>query len=374
MIRKSDVQWWTLEAKKHPESAPGIIEELAKRLIELDAENERLRNEIIHLQQRTPPEVKDTQLESLRRKVEALQDLVKSQTPSEPCVVFLSDQLKATRIPLSRAQETIRKSRPVLDGRAMLELRCMLLAQPGDELLLLTSLGHGLKLLAAEVPPVGEQKSWPNGESVELAAGERLAAAAAVGKPPRFWTVATRRGYVQRFVRVSFNQGIARKSQLVKSPLRNDEPVTLVNGDRGDLLLITRFGQGVRFSQLTIEAQGSVALDLEPDDQIVAGLTVPTDTDITIVTASGYAVRYDTASLKPRARPGGKGKPLIRAHDVLCAFPYVPQMQLLCLTYAGNLILIPVGELPYQQRVGKGTLLHDMRHSPAAAVVLLGAF
>ena len=34
MIRKSDIQWWVLEAKKHPESAPTIIEELAKRLTE----------------------------------------------------------------------------------------------------------------------------------------------------------------------------------------------------------------------------------------------------------------------------------------------------------------------------------------------------
>jgi len=30
MIRKGDIQWWVLEAKKHPESAPTIIEELAK--------------------------------------------------------------------------------------------------------------------------------------------------------------------------------------------------------------------------------------------------------------------------------------------------------------------------------------------------------
>lgn len=44
MIRKGDVQWWVLEAKKHPQSVPTIIEELAKRLAELDAENERLRD------------------------------------------------------------------------------------------------------------------------------------------------------------------------------------------------------------------------------------------------------------------------------------------------------------------------------------------
>ena len=49
MIRQSDVQWWVLEAQKHPESAPSIIKELAARLIELDQENERLRDDLIRL-------------------------------------------------------------------------------------------------------------------------------------------------------------------------------------------------------------------------------------------------------------------------------------------------------------------------------------
>ncbi|MCK4315768.1 MAG: hypothetical protein KAX24_08355, partial [Anaerolineae bacterium] len=57
MIRKSDVQWWVLEAKKHPESAPAIIKELAKRLVELDTENEHLREKIIRLQRRAPAAV-----------------------------------------------------------------------------------------------------------------------------------------------------------------------------------------------------------------------------------------------------------------------------------------------------------------------------
>ena len=54
MIRESDVQWWILEAKEHPEATPQIIEELAKRLIELDTENEQLRATLIRLQQHAP--------------------------------------------------------------------------------------------------------------------------------------------------------------------------------------------------------------------------------------------------------------------------------------------------------------------------------
>ncbi|MEA3340707.1 MAG: hypothetical protein U9R15_12125 [Chloroflexota bacterium] len=41
MTSKDDVKWWGLEAKKHPESVATIIEELARRLIELDVWAER---------------------------------------------------------------------------------------------------------------------------------------------------------------------------------------------------------------------------------------------------------------------------------------------------------------------------------------------
>ena len=56
---------------------------------------------------------------------------------------------------------------------------------------------------------------------------------------------------------------------------------------------------------------------------------------------------------------------------MLSAFPYVPETRLLWLTYAGNLVLVSVEDLPLQQRVGKGTLMHDLRRDPAAAAILV---
>ncbi len=372
MIRKSDVQWWVLEARKHPESATEIIEELARRLIELDEENERLRDEIVRWQQRTPPAAaSSSEVQALQRKVETLQSLLDGEQTTEACLVLISERLQSARLPLSQAQQMAHDGQSALDKRALLSLWGLLLAQPQQELLLLTSQERGLKATLADVPLLIPEGDWPTSEGQGLTAGERLTAAAVVGELPRFWTVATRHGYVQRFVRVAFDRQLAQGTPVVRTPLRNDVPVAIVNGDRGDVLLVTRWGKAVRFSQRVIESQGSIALTLDADDEIVAALALPQDTEILIVTASGYAMRRDMAQLAARSRPGGTGKTLINAHDVLAVFPYLAQAWLVYLTYAGRLLFVSTADIPRQERVSRGIKTHDLRPDPAVAVALV---
>jgi len=378
MIRKGDVQWWMLEAKKHPESAPTIIAELAKRLTELDAENEQLRDKIIRLQRRTPAAADSAEVNSLRRKVATLQGLLNSladgEASTEPSVVFLSDQLQSARMSLSQVQRLAHEGRPALGSRALLGRRCwLLLARPHDELLLLTNQGRGLKVLPSDLPSLVEGGDWPITEGQGVAVDERLTAAVAVAELPRFWTVVTRRGYVRQFIRIGFDRKLAQGDQLVESPFHNDEPVAIVNGDRGDLLLLTRWGKGVRFPQRAIAGQGSLALELDPDDGIVTALPLLSDTEILIVTASGYAARRDTARplFKARSRPGGAGKTIIQAYDVLGVFPYEPQARLLYLTYSGKLAFVSTAGISLHKRSRKGTQVHDFGRDPAVAVAFV---
>jgi len=141
-----------------------------------------------------------------------------------------------------------------------------------------------------------------------------------------------------------------------------------VSGDKGDLLLVTRWGKGVRFPQRAIAGPGSVALELDADDEVVAALPLTSDSVVLIVTASGHVGRLDTARFEGRVRPGGAGKPLIQAYDVLGAFPCEPQARLLYLTYSGKLVLVSTDNIPVYERTGKGTLVRDLGRDPAVAV------
>ncbi|MCP4535706.1 MAG: hypothetical protein GY832_01000 [Chloroflexi bacterium] len=371
MIRKDDAKWWVLEAKKHPESASNIIEELAQRLVELDTERERLRDEVIRLQRRAPAVITDSvEVNALQRKVETLQTILDSKTSTEPSVVLLTDQLQLARMMLSQVQQLAREERP-LPGKSPSRLGRLLLARLDAELLLLTSQGRGYKVPLADVSPLVEGSNWPAAEGPKLSSGEWLTAAATVTTPPRFWTIITRRGFVRQFLRIRFDRQLAQGDRLIESPIRNDVPVAIVNGDEGDLLVLTRWGKGVRFSQRVIEGQGSMALELDPDDEVVAALPLPSDTQILVVTASGFAVWRDTTQFKARSKPGSTGKGLIQAFDVLGVFPREPDAHLLYLTYSGKLALVPVADIPLYTKSRKGSRVRTFDRDPAVAVTIV---
>jgi DNA gyrase/topoisomerase IV subunit A len=375
VIRKGDVQWWVLEAKKHPESAPEIIKELAQRLVELDAETERLRDEMIRLQRSAPAATDSAELSALRQKVTDLQTVVdnisEGQDPMQLSIFFFSHHLQSARVPLSHVRRLMEKEQEALNRQAVFGLRCMVPARLQDELLLLTSQGRGLKMQPSDVPSLAEGGEWPVTETQTLGDDEQLAVAVGVVDPPRFWTVITRHGYVRQLIHIYFDRKEAQGEPLVESPFHNDAPVALVDGDRGDLMVFTRWGKWTRFPHRAIDSQGSVALDLEPDDEVVAALSVESDTEILVATAAGYAMRRDTARLDARTRPGGAGKSLIQAFDVLGVFLYEPDGGLLYLSYSGKLTFVSAEDVSRHERYGKGTQVGDLTRDPAVALAFV---
>jgi DNA gyrase/topoisomerase IV subunit A len=371
MIRKSDVQWWLLEAKKDPDVAPEIIEALAARLAELDTENERLRDELIRLQRSAPPTAESPEVDALQRKVDTLQTILNGRASTETAVVLLSDSFQAARMPLSQVRLRLRQDRPALSRSAALGVCGLLLARPQDDLLVVTSQGRLLKRTLHEIPYLVEDEGWPAVEESPLTPGERVTAAVTVAKPPRFWSVATRRGHVRQLLRLHVERQLGPEEVVVRGPLHHDEPVAIVDGDRGDLLLVTRWGKATRFPQQSIAAQGCEGMAVDPDDELVAALPLPSDAEILVLTAAGYALRRDTVRFAAQSKPGGSGKTLIQAYDVLGLFPYTERGRLLYLTYSGRFLTADTAEIPLQERATKGVQLHDLSRDPAVAVALV---
>jgi DNA gyrase/topoisomerase IV subunit A len=371
MIRKDDVKWWIAEAQKHPQAAPSIVEALSERLIALDEENERLRDEIIRLERRAPGTIDSEEVSVLRDKIATLQALVNGGVSDEPCVVLLSDGLQAARVRLAQVHRLARQEQVVLNKGAMLGLRCVLLARPHEELLLLTSQGRGLKVPVSDVPLLGGS-DWPAADGPASGENEWLTGAVAVAHQPRFWTVVTRRGFVRQLIRVDFDRRVEKGEPLIESPFRRDVPLAIVDGDEGDLMLVTRWGKEIRFPQRSIESAGSVGLELDDDDEVIAALSLRDDgVHVLVVTADSFAVRRGASQFEPRPRPGGKGQSFIQAFDVLGAFCCEPQDRLLYLTYSGKVVFASVGDIPLYTRSSKGARVYAFDRDPAVAVVLV---
>jgi DNA gyrase/topoisomerase IV subunit A len=372
MIRKDDVKWWIAEAQKHPQAAPSIVEALSERLIALDEENERLRDEIIRLERRAPgASVDSEEVSALRDKVSTLQALVNGEVSDEPCVVMLSEGLQMARAPLAQVQRRARQEQALLGKGSILGLRQVLLARPHEEVLLLTSQRRGFKVPVSDVPLL-EEDDWATVDAPALGENEWLTGAVAVTHQPRFWTIITRRGFVRQLIRIDFDRRVEKGEPLIESPFRRDVPVAVVDGDEGDLMLITRWGREIRFPQRSIESAGSAGIELDDDDEVVAALPLHDDgTHILVVTADGFAVRRGAAQFEPRPRPGGKGKPVIQAFDVLGTFCCKPEDRLLYLTYSGKAVFASVSDIPLYTRSSKGARVYAFDRDPAVAVTLV---
>ncbi len=184
MIRKSDVKWWALEARKHPEAAPEIIEQLAEHLLELDTQNEHLREELLHAEQRGPaPD--DSRLAALQQEIAALRQVVARQISSEPALVLLSTHGAAVRLPISRVAQLARGDSPPIDRRALRGLLRVLVARPQERILLLSSRGRGWQLPALRAPALPEDGSWPSEEADATLGDSRPAAVPAPSRRKR---------------------------------------------------------------------------------------------------------------------------------------------------------------------------------------------
>lgn len=370
MIREGDVQWWVLEAQKHPEAAPAIIGELARRLFELDSENERLRDEAVRLQTRGSEQPDAAEVADLRVKVAALQRFV-DETHAEYSLILISDRSQTARLGAHQVRQLALEGGRVSSGSSLVSLRCLLAARTSDYLLLLSSLGRGSMLSSSDIPAADERSIWPVSGSGEEPAREWLAAATTSAEPPRFRTVVTRRGFVRQYIRVTFDRALDLGQQVLETPLKHDEARAIVDGDAEDLLVVSRWGRAERFPQRSIAAQGSMALELGEDDEVVAALPLDADLDILIVTAAGLVARRSSSAIATATHPGGSGKRLIQAFDVLAAFPYEASQRLLFITYSGSVIIEPLRDVPLAPRSAKGLVLHDLSRDPAVAVVLL---
>jgi DNA gyrase/topoisomerase IV subunit A len=358
------------EVEKHPESASTIVAELSERLIALDVENERLRDEIIKLERRAPVAPESDEVSTLRDRVARLQALVSGEVSDEPFVAFISDQGQSARMPLVQAHRLHREETAALSKQQMVGVHRLLVGRPHDHLLLLTSQMRGLKAQFSDIPLLGEGEGW-SGEGLELGENEWLTAAAAVTREPRFWTIVTRRGFVRQLIRIDFDRRIEKNEPLIESSFPRDVPVAIVDGDEGDLLGVTRWGRAIRFPQRSIEGGGAVALELESDDEIVAAVVLRTETNVLATTAAGFAVRRGAGQFPVQLRPGGKGSSFIQAFDVLGAFACKPEDRVFYLTYSGKVLFAAVGDIPLYTRSSKGARVFTLDRDPAVAVAIV---
>ncbi|MEA2486537.1 MAG: gyrase subunit [Actinomycetota bacterium] len=127
----------------------------------------------------------------------------------------------------------------------------------------------------------------------------------------RYLLIATKRGMVKKTLFREYDS--SRREGIIALNLRDGDEVVRVRPSSGknDVLLITKKGKAIRFSEEKVRpmgrtATGVIGIRLDPDDEVVASDVIESGEELLVVTEFGYGKRTKLTEF-PRKGRGGKG-------------------------------------------------------------------
>ena len=195
----------------------------------------------------------------------------------------------------------------------------------------------------------------------------------------RFLVMFTRNGQVKKSKFVDYD---SRNQVLVAIKLQGDDEVVAVRATSGDndLLMFTKDGQGIRFSEQDARpmgraSQGVRGVKLRDGDKVVAAATADEGSEMLLLTSGGYGKRTDLELFRRQGRGGFGVKAMkltkTRGH-LVGARAVTPDDEVFMISSDGIVIRQAVKEISRQKRESTGVRvmnLEDGAELSAAALV-----
>ena len=183
----------------------------------------------------------------------------------------------------------------------------------------------------------------------------------------RYLVMVTKKGQTKK---TEFKEYDSRNSTLVAINLNEDDELVAVRTTSGqnDMLLFTRNGQGIRFSEKDLRpmgraTQGVRGIKLREGDEVVAATSNIDGEEVLLVTSGGYGKRTATDQF-PRQGRGGIGVKAFKLTKVrgalIGAKAVQPDDEIFLISSKGTGIRTAVKSISRQQRVATGVKVIDV--------------
>lgn len=297
------------------------------------------------------------------------EDLVSHQQ----MVVTLSDQGFIKRIPATTYRLQHRGGKGVM-GMAMREsdfVSHLVVADTHDNLLFFTKRGKVYRLKCYQIPE-GTSRTTKGTALVNMLPidlKDEVTDLSVITDFPTdmFLVMSTRRGQIKKTRLDEFSS--IRRSGLIAFRLTNQDELVAASvvADSDDIILVSQSGQAVRFRvgslRIASRASGGVRAIRLRNDQIISMSTVFPDAHLLTVTQNGFGKSTPIRNYAIHKR-GGKG---IQAHKLnektgkIAACKLIsPNGHLLMVSTGGNIVCIPMEQVPIHRRNSRGARLMSL--------------
>lgn len=249
-----------------------------------------------------------------------------------------------------------------------------------NTILFFTDRGRAYKLRAYDIPEVGRYaKGMPVINYIAITGEERVTATISVRdlKGDGFLTMITRKGEIKRTAQGDFAN--IRANGLVAFDIEPGDELgwVLHTGGGDDLILVTRNGMSIRFNETEARdrsraAGGVRAITLREDDIIMGADVVTEGASLLVVGTNGFGKRTDLAEYRPQGR-GGIGIITMnvtpKTGHIVGAEVVHDDDRLIVMTTSGKGIRVKVKEIRTVGRITQGVKLIDLKEGDTVASI-----
>ncbi|MCI0581255.1 MAG: hypothetical protein L0332_12760, partial [Chloroflexi bacterium] len=136
----------------------------------------------------------------------------------------------------------------------------------------------------------------------------------------------------------------------------------------GDLFLLTRQGQAIRFAEQQVPVSGCRGIRVPPDDAVITGLPVYAGSGVFLVADDGKGTIRLMSGFNANKAPGAGGKVAIKVDHVAGAVIVEESDDLFILSQLGKIIRFTAGEVPPKEGVVQGVHCISLRNDQVVAV------
>ena len=303
-----------------------------------------------------------TQISAMEGEIDP-EDLIQEDS----VVVTLTHFGYVKRIPRATYRSQGRGGKGIMGMTTREEDYCekLLVCSTHADILFFTNKGRVYGLKGYEIPEAGRTaRGTAIVNLLQLDGGEKVTAMIPLPAEREDYSLAmaTRYGLIKKTELAEFAN--LRKNGLIAIVLREEDELIGVELTRGDneLILATRMGQAIRFSEQNVRAMGRNSMgvrsmDLAEGDEVISIACVDEGKQVLAITQNGYGKRTEVSEFRRTGR-GGKGILAMRLTEktgLLAAQMLVREDEdLMLITDDGTIIRMPVSDISVIGRVSQG--------------------
>ena len=300
--------------------------------------------------------------------------------PDIRVLVTLTDKGYIKRLPHDTYKRQRRGGRGItgIVTREMDAVQHMITCRTLDTVLFLTNKGRIYTLKAHEVPDAGRTaKGLPLVNLINLQPNERVTGLIAVPdfSAAEYLVMATKQGKIKRTALDAYSN--VRSTGIIALSMEDRDELAgaRLSHGQGEILLVTRKGQGIRFKEEDVRAMGRdaggvMAIRLSAGDEVVGFDLVQSGCDLLIVTEKGMGKRTPIEEYPLQGRAGGGVKAITmvaRGGPITIARMVHPEDDLVVISDKGLVIRMFVEDIPQLRRPAQGVAVMNMRDGDSVA-------